>query len=140
MRIGILCLMTVLFSATINCAGAAEDLTGNWVFSTAPGGPKPVCTITQKGQNISGKCKGPTNDGPVTGTVRGNKVALAWAGSTIGVDKRFDFTGQLDAKAGTITGKVTWTILQLAGPDTVTAQPPPAPLDFIATKISAAAK
>ena len=137
-------LASAVMFAAIAPASAADSLAGDWRFSSGAagsltGGPSPLCTIALKGKAISGSCKGPVNQGTISGTLTGKKVVFSWAATAPDVKKKFDWTGEWDGK-DKITGKVTWSIVELARPDVSTAPPPDAPLDFVGMRATGAPK
>lgn len=54
-------------------AALAADVSGTWAIR---GPVTPVCTFVQDGNNLSGACRGPGAEGPLTGTVDGQ--SLRW--------------------------------------------------------------
>jgi hypothetical protein len=61
-----------LISGVWKFAGVIRD--GDRVLSEI----RPVCLLRQDGNAISGSCKGPTNEGSVTGTIEGKRVDIGW--------------------------------------------------------------
>ena len=53
------------------CSAVAADVSGTWRIT----GPiTPFCTFTQTGSNLSGACRGPGAEGPLTGSIDGQTV------------------------------------------------------------------
>jgi hypothetical protein len=63
--------LALAFSSVSLCSAWAADVSGTWTIS---GPVEPVCTITQSGSQLSGSCKGPKAEGPLTGTSEGQLV------------------------------------------------------------------
>jgi hypothetical protein len=62
-------------------AALAEDFSGKWQveFRTSSNtSARPLCTLEQKENRLSGACKGPHSEGPVSGTVNGRAIEFTW--------------------------------------------------------------
>jgi hypothetical protein len=101
---------------------AAANLAGRWQvqgsLSTGVGTvaqATPVCDFKQAERTLSGTCKGPHAEGPVTGTIAGKHVSWNWqakASTPIGLSSTAWFQGDLGAD-GVIRG--SWRLEQLPG-------------------------
>jgi hypothetical protein len=120
-NIASLCVVFLGLSSTVVLA----DVSGTWAIQ----GPiDPVCTLRQQGNAISGECRGPAAQGPVTGTAQGQAVRFVFSrtgrnGQTL---PPVAFTGTQDGE--TLTG----TAAMPNGPGSVftarrTAAAPPDP-------------
>ena len=90
------------------------DISGKWTFEVVldDGGGSPTFDLTQTGETLTGMYHGQLGDAKVTGTVKGDKVELAFDGATGNVK----YSGTIvDAKSmkGTVdygeVGKGTFT-------------------------------
>src|SRR5262245_35483975 len=74
-------LLGFLLIPTVAGAGAT-DISGTWIFSISRDGvPKTVdvtFVIKQEGEKLSGDYSGPTGEYPITGTVKGNMLAMSY--------------------------------------------------------------
>lgn len=104
----------------------AAEISGAWKIETH-GGPVPLCSLVQTGNDLSGSCVGPQAAGTISGTVAGPTVRWRWQWVTNSGDKAgaFDFLGTLGAD-NTITGTVERREIGLS-------------LNFTATRQSSAA-
>jgi hypothetical protein len=108
----------VIGSADVALLGGAElaraagvPLSGTWKFDgVIRDGDRilteirPICILQQAGTTISGSCKGPANEGSMTGIMAGGRVEVAWhigAGQAPPVT----FTGVLETD-GSIDGEM----------------------------------
>ena len=90
----------------ISVPSHAAEISGAWKIATR-GGPTPICSFVQVGNNLNGSCIGLQATGTVTGTVVGPTVRWRWRWATYGKNTAaaFDFIGSLQAN-NTITGTV----------------------------------
>jgi hypothetical protein len=103
-----------LFAATaalvpfLAVAADAPDVTGTWTMTveTSMGSGNPTFTLTQKGEAITGHYKGQFGEAPVTGTIKGNQVALTFTVSVQGVEMKTDYVGTVEGDA--MAGKVVF--------------------------------
>jgi hypothetical protein len=94
-RVIILALACLSLCCTSTLLQSAE-ISGAWKVETQ-GGPTPVCSLVQKGTQLSGACVGPQATGMLTGTIVGPAVHWRWQYVTYAGDgaAAFDFTGTL---------------------------------------------
>lgn len=103
----------------------ATDLSGTWKITGMVG---PVCTLVQKGDALSGSCRGNAGEGAITGTVSGESVQWRWTRVTpsTGISTNLDFSAKLTSPG--MTGNI------IMGPrkgvfsavlDAAAANPPP---------------
>jgi hypothetical protein len=91
------------------------DVSGVWTVEveTPQGAASPTFTFKQEGENLTGQYKGSLNEGPLTGTVRGNQIQFSF--KVPDADAAFTFTGTIEKNAmkGTVQlggfGSGTWT-------------------------------
>ena len=79
----------------------AADLSGKWQveFRTDSNtSARPLCTLRQSGNQISGACKGPHSEGPMSGSVNGQSVELTW--KTGNASTRNSGDGQMQSGGG----------------------------------------
>ena len=116
----------ILTATLLLCAApayAADTLSGTWAVQTQV----PVtCSFTQKDKVLTGTCQGPSNQGPITGSVDGKKVTWSWTVSANGLSFTREFSGQWDLK-NAVSGQMKFTGLP-AGAQT------PEPITFTATR------
>src|SRR5262245_17368857 len=77
----IVLLLGLALVGTTGAGASATDITGTWAFSVDIGGPKPLnqtFAFKQEGENLSGAYSGGLGEHPVTGTVKGDKVAFSF--------------------------------------------------------------
>jgi hypothetical protein len=121
MKIPLLCLLLTSGAAH---SWAAEDtnLAGKWQIHNSISGNESdqVCTLTQKGTDITGSCTSP--QGPnveISGKINGNKVTLMYKSEYNGTALTVNYQGVLDS--GTkITGSVNVPEFGAAGDFTAT--------------------
>src|SRR5689334_7291107 len=92
-----------VFLVTPIASAFAADLTGTWAV-TQP--VTPTCTLTQTRAAITGSCKGPQAEGPVSGTITGKEVTFTWTRTALSTGQPtapIVFTATFDA--GTMVGK-----------------------------------
>ncbi|MBC7984362.1 MAG: hypothetical protein H7Y02_10965 [Candidatus Obscuribacterales bacterium] len=84
----------------------AADVTGTWNMTVeSPAGTgNPVFVLTQKGEAVTGTYKGQLGEAPVTGTVKGNAVALSYKVAAQDMQLKVDYTGTVEGK--TMSGKL----------------------------------
>src|SRR5277367_2333838 len=107
MKIPLLCLL--LASAAAH-SGAAEDtaLNGKWQIHNSISGNESdqVCTLTQKGTDITGSCTSPQGrDVQISGKINGNRVTLMYKSEYDGTPLTVNYQGVLDS-ATKISGSV----------------------------------
>jgi hypothetical protein len=85
----------------------AADVTGTWnmTVETQAGSGNPVFTLKQTGDNVTGTYKGQLGEAPVTGTVKGNEVALSYKLEAQGMAIEVKYTGTVDGN--NISGKLS---------------------------------
>jgi hypothetical protein len=94
-------------------ATPASGITGVWEFAvelSSGGTGAPTFTLKQEGENVTGTYKGALGEAPVTGTVKGNDVKLAYKVNAQGQDIEGTYTGKLtgnDTMSGTVTFSLT---------------------------------
>ena len=90
----------------ISTPSQSAEISGAWKIETQ-GGPTPLCSLVQVGNNLNGSCVGPQATGTVTGTVVGPTVQWRWQWVTYAGNAAaaFDFVGTLESD-NTITGRV----------------------------------
>jgi hypothetical protein len=116
--------LTMLIGGSGLYASAATiaDVTGNWQVQLeihANGmamAARPLCAFQQKGEDLSGTCKGPSSEGPITGTVKGQQVSFTWKTAR----GEWTFNGNLDGIV--ITGSGTGPGSDVKGPFTAKKQ------------------
>lgn len=88
----------------ISTPSQSAEISGAWRIATQ-GGPTPICSFIQVGNNLSGACIGPQATGTITGTVFGSAVRWRWQWVTYGGNSAaaFDFLGTL-TPGNTMTG------------------------------------
>ena len=62
--------------ASLTQPAAGSNFSGSWKIQSQP--VRPVCEITQSGNELRGSCTGPAAKGEVTGTVAGQTVRWQW--------------------------------------------------------------
>jgi hypothetical protein len=76
--------IVVLLGLALGTAGAgagAPNISGTWTFSVAADGDKPgtiMFTFKHEGEKLSGTYSGPMGEYPISGTVKGDKVAFSF--------------------------------------------------------------
>src|SRR5262245_41735067 len=88
-------------------AAWAADVTGTWnmTVETGNGTGNPTFVLKQEGEKVTGNYKGQLGEAPVTGTIKGNELALNYKISAQGVDLEVKYTGTVDGK--NVSGKVS---------------------------------
>src|SRR6266508_1402566 len=112
--LSMLALIFLPFSGAIAVAQSA-GVNGDWeVTLSTPNGPRNAkAAFRQDGENLTGQYKGSLNEGPLTGTVRGNQIQFSF--KVPDADAAFTFTGTIEKNAmkGTVQlggfGSGTWT-------------------------------
>ena len=98
--------LACMILCAISTPSQSAEIIGAWKIDTS-GGPTPLCSFVQAGDDLSGVCVGPQAKGKVAGTVSGSTVRWRWQWVTNSGDRSgaFDFVGTLVAD-NTITGTV----------------------------------
>ena len=106
MSIRKLMLVSALSLASLSAAWAA-DVSGTWLMTveTQAGTGNPTFTLKQEGDKVTGNYKGQLGEAPVTGTMKGNELALSYKINAQGTDLVVKYTGTVDGK--NISGKVS---------------------------------
>jgi hypothetical protein len=106
MRQRIIAFFAFIALCSISSPSQSGELSGAWKIDTR-GGPTPLCSLVQSGNNLNGSCVGPQASGTVTGTEFAGLVRWRWHwiayGSNAAAD--FDFTGTLQPD-NSITGMI----------------------------------
>ena len=103
------CLLFCLVPAAYS---VAADLSGRWQIdfhADSHTSARPLCTFKQSENRISGDCKGPHSEGPVSGIVNGQTVELTWR--TGNAANRTPGDGQMQSGGG------VWTFRGTLGED-----------------------
>jgi hypothetical protein len=87
-------------------APAAINLAGTWIVTTDSsfGSQDTKMTVTQNGQNLTGKLESPMGAVDYTGTVVGKDVKFGFQFNAQGTDLKIDYAGTTDGS--TMEGKV----------------------------------
>jgi hypothetical protein len=84
----------------------AKDLTGTWTTSVQTQGGKTssILMITQSGDTVSGTYKGQFGEAPLNGSIKGNRVTIAFQTETRGVPIEVTYTATVsgDGMSGTV--------------------------------------
>ncbi len=85
----------------------AADVTGTWTMAveTQGGTGNPTFTLKQDGEKVTGQYKGQLGEAPVTGTMKGNELAITYKISAQGMDLVVTYTGTVDGN--NIKGKLS---------------------------------
>ena len=99
-------LFAIIAACWISTPSQSAEISGAWKIDTR-GGPVPLCSLVQVGNNLNGSCVGPKATGTVRGTVVGQTVRWRWQWVTYAGNSAaaFDFIGTLGLD-NTITGMV----------------------------------
>lgn len=100
-------MMSVAALAALSFAANAADVTGAWSMTveSAAGTGNPTFNLTQKGEEVTGTYKGQLGEAPVTGTVKGNALALSYKIAAQGMELKVDYIGTVEGNA--MSGKVS---------------------------------
>ena len=104
---------------TTSAFGADANVAGEWdvTVETQAGAGNPHFSLKQDGTKVTGTYKGMLGESPVTGTVKGNEIALSFQVNAQGMDLAVTYTGTVDGETmkgtvklgdmgeGTFTGK-----------------------------------
>ncbi len=106
MSIRKLLLASVLALGAMQTASAA-DVSGTWTMITDVQGTSgsPTFVLKQSGEAVTGEYKGQLGEAPVTGTIKGNELALSYKVSAQGMDLEVKYTGTVDGN--NISGKLS---------------------------------
>lgn len=131
--------LPLLFLCTLAAPAVAADLTGSWVITNGSNPVVQSCTFNQSGNSLSGACKGPGFEGPVTGAISGQVVKWRWvAASPNGISVTRDYSGGWDG-ADAITGKFVFTEIKSAPDAPFAGGQQGAERDFTASRQAGAA-
>ena len=138
-----LLVLALAFSSTVAGSVSAADISGTWMVS----GPiTPSCTFTQSGNSLSGACRGPGAEGPLSGSVDGETVKWVFTRTNMASGRAIppvEFSGTLNGQmlSGIMTlngthpvpftarlqpGATPITLASASAPQTPPAQPAPA--------------
>jgi len=100
-----LLVLALAFSSTGFCSALAADISGTW---TIAGPITPSCTFTQTGNSLSGACRGPGAEGPLSGSIDGQTVKWVFTRTNMATGRAIDpveFSGTLNGQSlsGTMT-------------------------------------
>jgi hypothetical protein len=100
----------LLFGCLVSIAPSvlAADFSGKWQMefhTNSSTAARPLCTFEQKENHISGVCKGPHSEGPVSGAVNGSAIEFTWKTGQGGGGNSGD--GQMHAGGGVWTFRGT---------------------------------
>jgi hypothetical protein len=100
-------LMSVAGLAVLSMAANAADVSGTWnmTVETQAGDGNPVFTLKQEGEKVTGTYKGQLGEAPVTGTVKGNDLAMSYKLEAQGMAIEVKYVGTLDGN--NVSGKVS---------------------------------
>jgi len=105
-------LIVLLIGLALETVGAgATNISGTWSFAVDNGESKPInvtFTFKQEGEKLSGAYSGGLGEHPVTGTVKGDKVAFSF--DVAYPDKpsmKVRYTGTMESPTR-MTGSVEW--------------------------------
>jgi hypothetical protein len=86
---------------------ADANVTGEWTMTveTQAGTGNPHFSLKQEGGKVTGTYKGQLGEAPVTGTVKGNELALSIKISAQGQELNVTYTGTVEGD--TVKGKVS---------------------------------
>jgi hypothetical protein len=93
----------------------ASDITGVWEFAVtldSGGTGAPTFTLKQEGEKVTGTYKGQLGEAPVTGTIKGSDVKLAYKVNAQGQEIEGTYTGKLTG-SDTMSGTVTFSLSDL---------------------------
>ena len=87
------------------CSALAADISGTW---TIAGPITPSCTFTQTGNSLSGACRGPGAEGPLSGSIDGQTVKWVFTRTNMSTGRAIapvEFSGTLNGQSlsGTMT-------------------------------------
>ena len=106
-------------AATSLQADARVDVTGTWAMAveTGAGSGTPTIVLKQDGEKLTGQYSGQLGEAPVTGTLKGSAIDLAYDVNVQGTAIHVTYTGTADSSSmkgtvklgdlgeGTFTGK-----------------------------------
>ena len=100
-------LMVLAFAFAGIQAAWAADVSGTWLMTveTQAGTGNPTFTLKQDGEKVTGTYKGQLGEAPVTGTIKGNALALSYKISAQGTDLEVKYIGTVDGK--NVSGKMS---------------------------------
>lgn len=90
----------------VSFSALAADVSGKWNLSveTPQGTRTPTMTLAQKGEEVTGTYHSQRGDMPVTGTLKGNDLKLAYTMSMGGQSMTINYEGVVDGDS--IAGKI----------------------------------
>ena len=114
-------LISVVMIAASAFAAGSSDLTGNWAVHISVSGndSDQECKFVQTGGKLTGTCKGPEKDLPITGTIEGNKLLWQYDSEYNGSPLTVKFTATLDG-SDKISGTVDVDPFNVSGDFTAT--------------------
>jgi hypothetical protein len=99
--------MLVAGLAVLSMAANAADVSGTWNMTVDIQGQtgSPVFTLKQEGEKVTGTYKGQLGEAPVTGTIKGNDLALSYKLEAQGMALEVKYIGTVDGNS--VSGKVS---------------------------------
>ncbi|HEX3743333.1 MAG TPA: hypothetical protein VHW09_05375 [Bryobacteraceae bacterium] len=69
-------LYSLIFLAALTTMAADRSIVGSWKISINVAGEshETACTFAQDGEKLTGTCKGEAGEGPLAGTIQGEKI------------------------------------------------------------------
>src|ERR1700728_3662026 len=98
-------LLALAFSSAGVCPTLAADISGTWRVT---GLITPSCTFTQTGNSLSGACRGPGAEGPLSGNIDGQTVKWVFTRTNMTTGRTVapvEFAGTLNGQS--ISGTMT---------------------------------
>jgi len=89
-------------------AADTPDVTGVWQMTVelSVGTFNPIFTLVQKGEEITGDYKGQLGEAPISGTIKGNEIAVSFKVSVEGQELKVDYIGTVEGD--TMKGKAAY--------------------------------
>jgi hypothetical protein len=89
-------------------AADTADVTGTWKMTVelSMGTFNPTFTMVQKGEEITGDYKGQLGEAPISGTIKGNDIAISFKTSMEGQELKVEYIGVVEGD--TMKGKVVF--------------------------------
>src|SRR5579863_4694454 len=129
-----LLVLALAFSSTGFCSALAADISGTW---TIAGPITPSCTFTQTGNSLSGACRGPGAEGPLSGSIDGQTVKWVFTRTNMATGRAIfpvEFSGTLNGQS--LSGTMTRNGGANPVPFTAQLQPGAAPIKLASAPAS----
>ena len=110
-------MVSILLASATALPAENASLSGKWKVHTDIGGTQsdPICSFTQKDDELTGNCGSDDGDKPLTGKVDGKTITWAYHSEYEGTPLTVNYKGTMDATGAKLSGTVSVPEFQADG-------------------------